>query len=294
MSNEGNAPLAIPEVTWADPSDADFAIIHNQCLKPVAPNERCELRVQFVPSKAGPSSATLRVAGVAIDAANVPFSGIGLVASELLAVPAAGSFEDFGEVIVGETKEAAFSILNPGSAPSGALAFSVNQAAFSILPPAEPVPLLAGAAGVTEAELPCEAGASLPAGASCALRVGFTPSARGPLEATLTTILDDVNGVSTTLLGEGIVAGLLTASAPTLDFEGVIPTQAAQRSLTIENQGDVPLTLGGAALEPAGGVFSILSSTCGAGVELGAGERCDVDLEFRATEAEVTSAADWW
>jgi hypothetical protein len=283
VSNEGDAPLAVPEVTWAEPSDADFAVVQNRCLKQIAPNEQCELRVQFVPSKAGPSSATLRVAGAAVEPADVPFSAVGLLASKLLAVPAAGSFEDFGEVVVGQTAEGVFRILNPGGEPSGALAFSVNQPAFVFLPPtAEP----------TSTEPPCEAGASLGAGASCELRIGFTPNARGPIEATLTTILDEVGGVSATLLGEGIVAGLLGVSEATLDFEGVIPGRAAQRNLTLENEGDLPLTLGSAELEPAAGVFSVLNSTCGAGVALGAGARCSVDLEFRPTDADVRSEAE--
>lgn len=295
VSNEGDAPMGAPDVSWADPSDADFAVVQNQCLKEVAPDEQCELRVQFVPSKAGPSSAALRVAGARAQAAIVPFSGLGLVASGLVVVPAAGSYEDFGEVVVGDTAEGVFSILNPSSEPSGALAFSLNQSAFVISPPvtpeAEPAPE-AEPFAVAPGEPPCEPGASLPGGASCALRVGFTPSGRGPVEATLTAILDDVGGVSTTLLGEGVVAGLLAASTASVDFQGVIPGQAAQRSLAIENRGDEPLTLSGAALEPASGVFSILSGTCGTGVTLGAGASCSVALEFRPTDADAASAAE--
>lgn len=285
VSNGGDAPLPVPEVSWAEPSDADFSVVHNQCLAEVAPGQRCELRVQFVPSKAGPSAATLRVAGLAVEAANVPFTARGLVAGELLAVPAAGSFENFGEVAVGGNAEAVFSILNPSATRSGALSFSLNQPAFDILPGAP------GAAA--SAEPPCQPGAALPGGASCALRVGFAPSARGPVEATLTMLLDDSGGVSTTLLGEGIVAGVLGTSTGALDFEGVIPGQAAQRSLTIENGGDEPLTLSGAVLEPEGpSLFSILDSNCGAGRELAARERCSVALEFRPTDPDVASTAE--
>ena len=287
-ANAGDAPLPVPEVTWADGSDADFTVAQNQCLEAVAPGERCELRVQFLPSKEGAVAATLRVAGAGT-ALDVALAGRGLVAGDLLVVPAEGSFENFGKVLVGASADGLFTLLNPTAAPSGPLSFTVNDPAFTVAAPSE------GAASTASstAAPPCTVGASLPAGESCALRIGFTPSARGPIDATLTGTSEVAGSVSTTLLGEGIVAGLLAASVSELNFEGVIPGDAARRTLAVENAGDEPLTLSGVGLVPAdASAFSIVNGTCSADLVLRAAESCNLELEFRPTLSDVASEAE--
>jgi len=284
VSNVGDAALPPPDVSWSETSDADFSVVQNQCLAAVAPGQSCELRVQLVPTKAGPIAATLRVAGAASGSVDVPFAGLGLVASDVSIAPASGSFEDFGEVLVGAMAVGQFSVTNPGVEPTGALRFNVNQPAFALLP---------AAADAAAAPPACPVGESLAAGASCAVRIGFTPSARGPVEATLTAIIGETSGVSTTLSGAGMVTGVLATSTTTLDFEGVLPGETARRTLTIENAGDEPLTLGGFALEPTEGTdFSIVGGTCAAGQVLAAGASCDLELEFRPVTSEATSTAE--
>jgi hypothetical protein len=90
-----------------------------------------------------------------------------------------------------------------------------------------------------------------------------------------------------------MVTGVLAASPTTLDFEGVLPGDTARRTLTIENDGDEPLTLGALAVEPAeGAVFSIVGGTCAPGLSLAAGTSCGLALEFRPVESDVASTAD--
>ena len=76
---------------------------------------------------------------------------------------------------------------------------------------------------------------------------------------------------------------MLEPSVSTVDFAGVVLSSSGFGSVRFENQGDEPLTLAGARLEPADVTeFSIRNSTCGAGSTLEAGAGCDVELEFRA------------
>lgn len=284
ISNVGDAALPPPHVSLSETSDPDFGIVQNRCQAEVLPGQSCDVRVQLVPSKAGPIAATLHVAGAASGAVDVPFSGVGLLASEVSITPAAGSFEDFGDVMLDTTAEGVFSVQNPGTVPTGALRVSVNQPEFAVLP---------GAPAEAPGLVPCAQGEPVPAGASCAVRVGFTPTDRGPVEATLTAVLGETSGVSTTLSGAGIVTGKLAASPTMLDFEGVLPGASARRTLSIENAGDEPLTLDALAVEPAeGAVFSVVGGTCGVGLSLAGGTSCNVELEFRPVDEDVVSAAE--
>jgi hypothetical protein len=277
--NSGSAPLPAPRIEWSAETPAGYEIIQNQCTIEVAPGESCELRVQLVPSGAGLVEALLRVSSGEGPAVRVPFKGEGFPAGNLILAPVAGSFEDYGGVRVGGQREGTFSILNAGTAPSGALSLRLNRAEFTLLPPqpGECVP------GITD----------LAASQLCNLRVGFAPGERGPLESTLTALTPGAGSVSLNLAGNGLIAGLLEPSASTVDFAGVVLGSSGVSSVRFENQGDEPLTLGGARLEPADvAEFSIQNSTCGAGTALVPGASCDVALEFRPTLLNEERAAD--
>lgn len=268
VDNLGTAPLPAPAVGFAEGSHADFSLIQNECEREVAPGESCELRVQLVPSGSGERAATLEVRSDVGGEARVAVSGQGLAAGDLILAPVANSFEDFGGTRVGSTVEQTFSISNPSDVASGPLRFRSNRLEFALLEPGE------GDCVPDQT--------SLVGGQSCTLRLAFTPSERGPLEATLTGASDGVGAVSVTLSGRGLLPAALSASTPTVDFAGVVVTSSAQRSVLFQNAGDVPLTLVGARLAPetAEG-FSILNSDCGAGTQIEGGASCSVQLEFR-------------
>jgi hypothetical protein len=158
----------------------------------------------------------------------------------------AGSFEDFGSARLGSTLEESFSISNPTDVASGPSRFRVNRPEFVLLTPGEGdcIP------DVT----------SLVGGQSCTLRLAFTPTERGPLEATLTGATDGAGAVSVTLSGRGLAPAALSVSAPTVDFAGVVLGSSAQRNVLFENAGDEPMTLVGARLAPENAEgFSILN-----------------------------------
>jgi hypothetical protein len=268
VENLGTAPLPAPVVGFAAGSHADFSLIQNGCDREVAPGESCELRVQLVPSDSGERAATLEVRSDVGGEARVALSGQGLAAGDLILAPIAGSFEDFGGARIGSIVEETFSISNPSDVASGPLRFRSNRAEFALLAPGE---------GDC---IPDQT--SLVAGQSCTLRLAFTPSERGPLEATLTGASDGVGAVSVTLAGRGLLPAALSVSAPTVDFAGVVIGSSAQRSVLFQNAGDEPLTLAGARLAPEDAEgFSILNSDCGAGAQIEGGASCSVQLEFR-------------
>lgn len=279
IQNAGSALIAAPAVEWSSNVNGDFELIQNQCLTELAPGAVCELRVQLIPKLAGASSAALSVQS-SVGAGDVSFTGLGLAGGDLIIAPLEGSFEDFGGVLVGAAAEGVFSLTNPTAVPTGIVDMRTNRADFEVLPPA---------GDGTDCVLGVT---SLMSGQSCNVRVAFRPLERGPLEATLTTRTDEAGAASATLSGQGLLAGVLAASAESVDFDGVVVGTGAQRTIALENQGDAPITLGKTSLEPAGTEgFSILNSDCGEGSALAGGAACSVQLEFRPLRAdeEVTT-----
>jgi len=267
LDNLGTAPLPAPTVGFAGNSNADFSLVQNECAREIAPGAGCELRVQFVPSESGERTATLEIGSTIGGDVKVTLNGLGLVAGNLILTPVAGSFEDFGGARVGSTLEETFSILNPSDVATGPLRFRVNRPEFTLLVPGE------GDCVPDQT--------SLAAGESCTLRLAFAPNERGPLEATLTGASDTGGAVSVTLVGRGLLPAALSASAPSVDFAGVVLGSSARRNLRFENAGDEPLTLAGARFSENAEGFSISNSDCGEGAELAGGASCSVQLEFR-------------
>lgn len=279
ISNSGDTALAAPTVAWSADSSADYAIIQNQCLSEVPPGESCELRVQVVPSRTGVTGARLEISAANADSLSVPFSVEGMEPGDLILAPAVGTAEDFGGVRIGSTVEGTFTLSSAGTDLSGTLSFRVNRPEFVVLPAAEGecVP------GTTE----------LSNGQACPLRVAFTPSERGPIEATLTATAAAEGSVSINLSGRGLVPGVLQAPVTTLDFQGVVLGSSALGTVRFENAGDEALIVAGARVEPeAASEFSIRSSDCAEGSELAGGASCQVEIEFRPTVADEARSAE--
>ena len=125
ISNSGTGALLPPAVALVTGSDPDFIVLHDQCESPLRAAEQCAVRLQLLPSKPGPSSATL---GVDADgqAAQVSLTGNGLNAGPLRVVPAEGS-SDFGGVLLGSTVDAFFDVLNPLPDDSGPITVALNN-----------------------------------------------------------------------------------------------------------------------------------------------------------------------
>jgi HYDIN/CFA65/VesB family protein len=277
VTNTGGSPVAAPTIAFAAGSDPDLALIQNQCAAELAPRAQCDVRVQVVPSRVGAVQGTLQVASAGAGDMVLPVTATGLQPGPLVIQPAAGQFQDFGGVQVGEAAEATFTVSNPGTTSSGALSFAFNRPEFTASP-----------AGAGE----CTPGVTdLASGESCNVRVAFSPAERGSLEATLSVGSIAAGSRSLTLRGRGLVPAILGVPATVLDFGGVVPGDTGSLDFEVENRGDGALTLAGAQLSPADlGVFRIADSNCGEGVVLSAGQRCRIQLDYRpVTEGEPSA-----
>jgi hypothetical protein len=229
--NGGDGALAAVSAALAASSDPDYRVLLNGCENGVAPSERCDIRLQLVPSKEGASAATLEVESSG-QPAQVALAGSGLTPGPLTLAPTAGSSADFGGVVLSTTAEMSFDVSNPAPDSSGPLALSVNDLQFELLPPA-------GA--------DCQPGiTALANGQRCSVRVAFSPARRGAVEASL--VVNSALGASSLpLAGLGNSPGSLAAPA-SVDFGGVVLGGTARHTLQIQNAGDEALVLGGVAI----------------------------------------------
>jgi hypothetical protein len=294
--NSGNGALAAVNAALAASSDPDYLVLLNGCERGLAPADRCDIRLQLVPSKEGASAATLEIESSG-QPAQVALAGSGVAPGPLTLASSAGSSSDFGGVVLAATVEMSFDVSNPTPDSSGPLAISVNDSQFQLQPPAA---------------ADCQPGiTALADGQRCSVRVVFSPARRGPVEASL-VVNSALGGSSLPLAGRGSAPGSLDAPA-SVDFGGVVLGGTARRTLRIQNVGDESLVLGGVALAgaapaapasvnddagplapaqaPALGsneAFSIQNSDCGAGMVLAGGRDCTLALGFRP----LVAAAD--
>jgi hypothetical protein len=284
--NSGNAPMAVPSVSLSADSAADFGIIHNRCEDSLEPGDSCAIRLALTPNTLGELSGSLEIEAGPGGAASVPLAGFGSAAGELLLGPAPGSSLDFSGVEVGARREEVIRVTNPLDTPSGALSFSANNPDFI---------LGLATSGAPEGE--CGPATSLASGASCDLRVSFSPSRRGQAESALTVQSAALGSASVGLSGDGLAAGVLRASTSELSFLQIALGTPAAARLTLENAGDLPVTLMGAGLSSGSSAdFAIQSSDCGAARSLAGGESCAVTVEFRPSalpEARSALVVPW-
>jgi hypothetical protein len=182
--NFGSIPIgfqsAAQTVTWTNNSifpttvtsataTSDFAVTTNTCTN-VAAGASCQISVVFRPTRIGAASGTLTVVSNANTlTANLTGNGIS-------SVSVSASSLGFPNTDVGATTFQNLQVTNV--APGGiavTLSLTGDYAATSTCP------------------------ASLAPGASCTVRVGFTPTATGSRPGTLT-----VNGTVVTLVGTGV------------------------------------------------------------------------------------------
>jgi hypothetical protein len=266
IGNTGNQLLAAPSISLAAGSAAEFSILQNGCLDPLEPEAACSVSAQFLPVASGDFTATLLVDAAAAGSASVALSGTGLPPGELLVTAAQGSAAQFGNVRLGEPSEATFTIVNPAAAPTGPLAIGINNPDFVIQPAAggECLP------SVTD----------LPSGATCDLRVVFTPTRREPSEAILTVSSAALGSSGLRLDGVGSAPAALALAQEVLSVRAVLG-QAAQLTVTVENRGDEPATLIGASVEVGTPEvdYQLVQSACSGLLE--GGQSCEIGIEFR-------------
>jgi hypothetical protein len=263
ITNGGDAPL--PPITSAVTGMGTnaFRVSANACSAPLAAGASCNLSVSFTPGATGPQSASLELDAGSTGSAEVELQGTGLPAGRLIWTATEGSSNDFGSVVVGTDAEQVFRITNPTEAASGPLSLTVNSADFAVVMPSGSNCV----SGVTD----------LAAGASCDVRVSFTPAQRGQRSATL-SVASSVGTTGLNLTGTGLALAALEAQGP-VDFGGAPRTSTVTRALNVTNSGDDPLGAVTTSFSgPNAGDFSVQQNACLPGLALGA--TCSLSLAF--------------
>jgi hypothetical protein len=249
QANGGVSPFA-----WTVSSGA---LPHNLSLKPSTTNV---VNISGTPDTAAQAvTFTIQVTDSANHTATQPYTvsilqpgGSVILSSDNL---------DFGNVVVGNASSALTETLW-NSSSSELLIASITTTGSN-------------ASEFTQTSTTC--GTSLAAGASCSIRLTFTPGELGPRTAAL-TINDDSAGSpeSISLNGVGMTAGSnATLSADSVPFgTQLVGTTSGARSVTLSNYGSTALNLG-----------SILASTSFAetntcGPSLVSGGTCTITVTF--------------
>lgn len=206
-------------VTVTDVSASGDFSVASQCGDPVTAGGACGLSVTFSPAAAGLRTGTVIVsylAGTNSGQLVLALSGTGTAPSVMLPVPSV----NFGTEII-NTSSAAQDIQVQNNGTSDLTITSV-----------------AADGDFSQTGTCNSAGGSvtLPAGSSCTMQIGFTPSAAGVRNGTI-TLLDNAGTQSVALTGTGNAPGVgLDFSTLTFAAQGIGTTSAAQ-TVTITNTG---------------------------------------------------------
>ncbi|HLS54459.1 MAG TPA: choice-of-anchor D domain-containing protein [Zeimonas sp.] len=291
VANVGGASMTFTAFAVSGAQPAEFArpagAAGGTCATgtALAPSATCTVGIAFSPAALGTRGATLTIGS---DAANgnpiVALSGTGTPAPAPIAQLSPASHA-FGDQTVGAASPGRQLLLhNAGNAPLSVIGTSIaGSGAFAI----------AGNA----------CGTTLPAGASCAIDVAFSPVQTGPASATL-RITDDAAGSphSVALTGNGVagpVGSPTLAPATPADFGNVdVGQRSAALPFTIGNAGSAAFTISTIAIAGAdASSFTIDAGTCAPGQAVAAAGSCSASVAFApaaigARSARLEVAAD--
>lgn len=238
LTNSGNAAL---EIT-SEGIGGDFAQTNN-CGSSLGAGASCTISVTFTPTAAGSRSGTLTIQDNAPGSPqSVALTGTGLSAPLVSLSPTSLNFS--GEIVGGTTAAQSVTLKNAGIA-------ALNITSVS-------------ASGDFAATSFC--GASVKAGASCAISITFTPAAGGSRTGTL-TISDSASGSPQTVALEGSGEDFTIAppsGSPTT--ASVSPGGTASYTLSVGGLGGLNLPISfGCAGAPAESTCAVSPSSVTAG-----------------------------
>ena len=274
VTNAGEVPSGNLASVLGGAEPGEFSVISNGCAgSALGAGGRCTIDVRFTPSSPGAKLASLTVAATPGGAPMASLTGTGLLPAVLDLTPAA---HDFGSVVVGQPAGGvAFTVHNGGEVPSGQLATTLGGT---------------GAASFVVLADGC-AGSPLGGGASCMVTVRFDPPAPGARTATLTVAGTPGGSPSSQLDGDGLAPAALGITAAH-DFGTVLTNGggSAPATLTVTNGGGVATGILATSLtgsDPS--QFAVVTDGC-AGLPLGPGASCTIDVHMLPTTAGAKSA----
>jgi hypothetical protein len=210
LANAGNAALSNISFGLSGTGNASFQMGSSTCGSSLSAGGSCNITVTFAPQSAGSISALLSATD-AVGTQSATLSGIGVAA----AAPQAAltpAVVGFGSVTVGSTASPqTLTLANAGNAPLPVSSVTVTGA---------------GASQFAIVANTC--GSNLAAGASCTVRIAFTPASAAAANAIL-AIQDSVGTQTASLSGSG------TNPLPTADFTiaATPASQSAYRGATL-------------------------------------------------------------
>ena len=258
LSNTGDLPLTAITPVLAGP----FQLLLNNCTTQLAARSSCSLSVVFAPTQPGAANGTLTISDVINAGQKVSLTGTGLLAPVLKVSPPSLSFAAQPAGVA--SSPATLTVTNGGSIAMANVGFAISG------------PSAASFATGTDT-----CGPLLAAGASCTVKVIFTPAASGGAAATLVVSSSTlgVKPVQVPLSGTGRSASGLDASPTQLAFAPQdLGQSSAPQTVTISNAGATAAN--GLALTVSG-PFSLTQNNCGA--SLSGGASCTTGVVFMPT-----------
>ena len=278
LANTGTAALTIGTLATGS---GEFVISGGSCVAggTVAAGASCSVDLSFAPSTAGTRSATLMVTHNAHGgSSSTSLSGSGVALTPVIGV--SPTTLNFTQTVNTPSTAQTVTVSNTGNAPLAISALTIGgaQAAeFQI------------AGGST-----CVAGGSVAAGASCAIKLAFTPAVIGTRSASLTIAHNATGSPSSVALnGNGTVAPqpAISLNASTLTFASqVVGTTSAAQSISVSNSGAATLTFGAFTLTGTAGSDFARGGTCNPGGTLAAGASCTLSFSFTPAATGTRSA----
>ena len=266
VMNTGGVPTGNVAVALSGADAAEFEIVTNTCsAMPLGAGRTCTVAVRMRPPvmSSGPKNAVLTALATPGGAAMATLTGV----AQRPAVIAFGGMNGmFGDVAIGAASIRTMTVTNNGEQPTGALAITrMGSAAFAIL---------GGVAG------DCAPGMTMLAGgASCNLRVQFSPTAPGVVNGTIVVTGAPGGALNAMLSGNGQRPPTLSQNMNMFGFGAIEVGMPGTNTFVwiITNTGDVPssvpmLTLSTMEIE-------VSANTCLAAI--GPGATCQMRLGFK-------------
>jgi hypothetical protein len=269
VTNGGGAQATGVSVTSGS---AKFAVIANTCGATLNASASCTFGVAYTPNSVGADNASVTIAYAGASSVVVAVSGTGTAAATAT-LTAAPPLVAFGNVTVGATGgPTTVTVTNTGGAAASSVSFANSNAARFAL-----------------SANTC--GATIGAGASCTLKVAYSPVVAGADSATVTVSYSGGGALAISLTGTGVAgvpppgSGQLSLpAAVTLPDTALGATSAAQ-IVTVSNIGGAAVSV--TSIASNSGEFGVTSNTCGS---VAVGGACTFALAFSPASTGARSA----
>ncbi len=252
-------PVTISNIS----TSANFTEADN-CPSSLANGNTCTMYVYFVPTASGTlnGNVTINNNGFFSQTNTVNLTGLGS------AIALSGSPAAFGNVLVKTTSPAkTVTVTNSGTnaITMGAIT-STNTTDYT----------------VTKNTCPAS-GATLAAGASCAITITFTPQSTGAKRGTV--VVNDSDPSSPQLIGlSGTGTSNVSLTPNSITFAttpvGIVSKVTA---ITLTNKTGVSITLAATPITVTGPFVNVATTTCTADLVIAAGGTCVINVQFKPT-----------